>query len=284
MGSSNRHIFDSKSSSPWELRFGTFQVTLLVGVVVTCMMISFYFGYYTGQGMGVELALNTKVADAPKFPVAGFPVVADSYRVEDRDFNSRVSQQVMAQLGDRSTGVRFETATQDFTAPESKSQLKASISTEVLPKTLETNRNLPLLREEPIQAVPTEPIAKVTKDPVRDSWMDSLPEKNITAEIPAKMETKKVSVIEAVELKPRAPVSGWYIQVEAKTNVKDAQASIASLKKAGFASNIEEASVAGKTFYRVIAGPYGNKASAEKQLTHLKAKTANKDAFLRQIK
>jgi cell division protein FtsN len=58
--------------------------------------------------------------------------------------------------------------------------------------------------------------------------------------------------------KPRASPSGetWYLQVSAESTQAGAQGVISQLRAKGYSAEVEEASVRGKTFYRVLAGPF----------------------------
>lgn len=61
---------NQRSLRNWQVTLGTFQVALLLGVITGCMACAFYLGFFSGQKVGVEAALNSNLSNAIRLPIA----------------------------------------------------------------------------------------------------------------------------------------------------------------------------------------------------------------------
>ncbi len=69
--------------------------------------------------------------------------------------------------------------------------------------------------------------------------------------------------------KPRVGLSAWMIQAGSFSNRDNAQKLLLQLRKKGFSSDIEQATVKGSAVYRVLVGPEVDRAQAEKLLVRV---------------
>lgn len=58
-----------RSLKNWELRFGIIPLVSFVGLVCGSLVVSFYFGYLTGQKEGLEIAQSINLQNEPRIPV-----------------------------------------------------------------------------------------------------------------------------------------------------------------------------------------------------------------------
>lgn len=78
---------------------------------------------------------------------------------------------------------------------------------------------------------------------------------------------------------------GWFAQVAAPQELSDAQAIISKLKSSGFKATIENATVRGESYYRILVGPEEKKDQAERLIQQLQRESYLKGApFLRFVK
>lgn len=68
----------------------------------------------------------------------------------------------------------------------------------------------------------------------------------------------------------KAPSKGWYAQVAAPKELKDAENLGNKLRRSGFPVMIEHANVRGETYYRVLVGPESNTEHADRLVQQLK--------------
>lgn len=92
--------------------------------------------------------------------------------------------------------------------------------------------------------------------------------------------------IAKVKEAPSAKIgAGWYIQVAAAVSAEEAGKYTAKLKKMGFSSSIERATVQNITYYRVLTGPFDSRQSAGTQKSKIAAaKVSTEPPFLKQVK
>ena len=78
---------------------------------------------------------------------------------------------------------------------------------------------------------------------------------------------------------------GWYLQVAAEQSESLALERKASLSSKNIPTYIQSAMVRGKTFYRVIVGPFASRRNAEAQIQAMRVLGAAKgDPFVRRVK
>ena len=78
---------------------------------------------------------------------------------------------------------------------------------------------------------------------------------------PAKIEQPPVAVAPAVK---KAPAKGWYVQVGSFSQKQNASGLRTRIEKQGFNSHVEDKAGSNGHVYRVLVGPEGSKAAAEK--------------------
>lgn len=77
---------------------------------------------------------------------------------------------------------------------------------------------------------------------------------------------------------------GWYIQVLASTNKSGANSASQKLKNLGFSSTEQSAEVHGRTYHRVLVGPFSSKMEAQDGIQSVrKSGVANEIPFLRYL-
>lgn len=88
---------------------------------------------------------------------------------------------------------------------------------------------------------------------------------------PAQEAIKTVPVPESVELK-----SGWYVQLTAERQMQEAVKYQAGLKSYDIETRIDELIAGGKSFFRVLTGPYNNREMAKNFSLELNKKSEGK--------
>ena len=91
-----------------------------------------------------------------------------------------------------------------------------------------------------------------------------MPERAKPAEIDLTEAQPAVEQAKPVVERPKVGIEAWVVQVGKFSNRENAQKLVASLRKAGMQTpDPEEETIAGKTSYRVIVGPFLKKTRAE---------------------
>ena len=79
--------------------------------------------------------------------------------------------------------------------------------------------------------------------------------------------------------------SGWYVQVASAAKMNDASSLVNKLKESGFPAVVEEASIRGSSYFRVLVGPDEEKRYSETMVQQLKRESYIKgDPFIRRVK
>ncbi len=104
------------------------------------------------------------------------------------------------------------------------------------------------------------------------------------------LKEKEAEKIPAAEAAP-TPASGskitkgWYAQVAAPKELKDAEALAGRLKRSGFPVVVEQAKVRGETYYRILVGPESGQETASRLVGQLKRESyLEGEPFIRMAK
>ncbi|NMC63038.1 MAG: SPOR domain-containing protein [SAR324 cluster bacterium] len=128
---------------------------------------------------------------------------------------------------------------------------------------------------EMVKTVPT--AASTPKASKEDKQKEK--EKLKEAEKASKQETAEVA-----QKKTSVP-RGWFAQVAAPKELKDADAIALKLRKSGFTVVVETAKVRGENYYRILVGPENTKETADRLLGQLKRETyLQGEPFVRMVK
>ena len=60
---------NQRSLQSWRITLGPVQTVVLVGVITGCMACAFYLGFFSGQKVGIETALNNNLSSAMRLPI-----------------------------------------------------------------------------------------------------------------------------------------------------------------------------------------------------------------------
>jgi cell division protein FtsN len=130
------------------------------------------------------------------------------------------------------------------------------------------------------------PKAEVTKAPVREiEKVESEPVKQPSPTPTRKpVPTPEKKAAGDVAVKKVVP-SGFFAQVAAPTKRADAESVARKLKKSGFPVVVEEATVNGESYYRVLVGPEDNKVQADRLIQQLQSERyLSSVPFVRRVK
>lgn len=76
----------------WQVTFGPIPLIVVLGIFVGCLPVAFYLGFFAGQKVGIEAALNNNLAAAMRLPM--------SSQGETQDLGEDVLSDVYAKLND----------------------------------------------------------------------------------------------------------------------------------------------------------------------------------------
>lgn len=132
-------------------------------------------------------------------------------------------------------------------------------------------------------------VKKVEKvDPIEIQKPEIKTEVKKEEKVEAKVVEVKKQELPKIEATPKVKneiSKGWFAQVAAPQEFSDAQAIISKLKSSGFKASIENATVRGQSYYRILVGPEEKKEQAERLVQQLQRESYLKGApFLRFVK
>ena len=99
-----------KSKDQWQISLGLSQVVILIGVITSCLTISFYLGYFSGKKVGGELAMDSALSTLPKVPITSEktdPASLDKTEDAVSDVYSRLKKNGAANKGDSITELQM---------------------------------------------------------------------------------------------------------------------------------------------------------------------------------
>lgn len=115
--------------------------------------------------------------------------------------------------------------------------------------------------------------AKLTPSPVVPTPVAEKPKASPTPAEDKKEKEKAKALKEKEELEESAKAAvprGWFAQVAAPKELKDAESVASKLKRSGFPVVIETAKVRGENYYRILVGPESSQDHANRLLGQLK--------------
>lgn len=206
-------------------------------------------------------------------PAVRESVIADM-ALEQNESPARSSGKTLADL---------ETEKQE---PIAKLNENSNLDTEL--KT-STKVNIPIDHDELKPLSETSSAKKVEKiAPTEIQKAEIKPELKKEEKVEAKVVEVKKQELPKVEPTPKVKneiSKGWFAQVAAPQEFSDAQAIISKLKSSGFKASIENATVRGESYYRILVGPEEKKEQAERLVQQLQRESYLKGApFLRFVK
>lgn len=265
----------------WQVRLGSYQVTALLGLMMGSIFSSYFLGFHSGKGVGLENALTITAGQVVKFRIAAAPV-------EDKTQNTVTNEAINSFEIDTAKPAVHENINQ-----KDKSSNDAKESTVELATLPTTKIDEPLQDVLPVKEVNnsvTEDIKKsdTLKKEVKLPLSDS-PEINVQPDTVIKKtssvtqtltESKPVEKLEisAVEknkaeknkIANDAQGEKWYAQVSAPNTLSEANALQKQLRNSGFNVTISKVQVGKNQVFRVLVGPEKNKEIATRMINQLK--------------
>ncbi|MBP9837674.1 MAG: SPOR domain-containing protein [Proteobacteria bacterium] len=220
-------------NSSWEIKLNFLQLIVLWSVLAGAMIGVFLIGFYTGRDKGISFALENSNIESVRLPVSN-----------NHDVDSALSA-TQIKLVNQNEGVvekQPEAKVFDFKAP----------SENIIESKQIVNNPQPLIANNTsIQEKPQATI--ITDEPVK-------------AELaPPSQPIKEVS-----QQKPTALNRGWYSQLAATKSKPEAESIISKMKQKKLSPILEQASIKGQDYYRILIGPFSTKQIAQKESTRAK--------------
>ncbi len=301
------------SREPWELRISFVQMISLWLLAGLAMLTVFIFGFHRGRSQGLAAAFEEYAEQSVRLPVVQ-PVALPSAGTAADGASSNAANSYGAKVenntsspGSRAGKNQVEQANTesgfDFSALKAGSASSPGFAGKPalelfsgaitagegqqngLKKAVQSRG-----QTEPQQTV--ESRTKVAALPANSkiNTVSTAAEQNTEAAglPPAKATGTNDGSAAAKKLAPVATKSiapGWYVQASADKSAKDAARVTSRLKAAGFAPVLERADIQGKTYFRVLVGPYTSRdvaVKAGKRITT--AKLTRGEPFARLVK
>lgn len=291
-----------------EIRLSIIQVIILAGFCLGCMAASYILGLITGQRAGYQTAFSNNLAATAKIPLSSVvagkipsEAVTDVYKNLDSTSASftptpaSLAQAPAPELAPiekiSASAVSASASNPDTLAPNpllekpkattpqpeanqvwaakagtesAKSAEKSTLANVKVDEGSEEEDLSPLDRQ--IEKKLAEP--KATATPTNTEKEKAAKEKALKEKLEKeKAEKEKKEKIS----EPQKNVSkGWYAQVAAPKELKDADAIAAKLRRSGFRVVIESAEVRGENYYRLLVGPEKSQEQANRLVGQLK--------------
>lgn len=302
----------------WEIRLGAPHAVVLLGIVTGSMVCAFYLGLASGQRAGFENAQAALLANTAKLPIPDEFRDGDSLKGNASEIYAKLSDDV--QIGDLSGGAGTDQLPEVGTIKSvSEAPIVADLAKEAMPEKniggatlsdlIDQSEQLPSLDNSGSLAALTKP---GPDSPKTLGALATAPSKSTKAEVvvqsqekvtvaklietpPAKstasVVTKKVETPPAATTAPSNSLirevlpGGWYAQVAAPKQTKEAEHLSNKLKTAGFPVVIEKASVRGEQYFRILVGPEGSRQRAQILVQQLKGESfVRGEPFLRLVR
>ncbi len=311
------------NSERWEMRISFGQVVVLWAVLAGMMVMVFIFGLHAGREQGLSRALEQNETEAVRLPIAR-PIpeadgsgaiipsemdstlesndpdseLAASAEEDDREFDFSRSEKV-AGISSKPTLELFKDDKPVAVEQEDKSAKIAALEEELKQQRLEREAKAlaKKLAEDKERKEREEKAAKAAKAAEVAALSQLSPplkkaEKPVEVEPVAKIDkpakTQKSATTGQdikVETTSEALSAGWYVQAAATRTGNDAVAMVAKFAAKGLAGVVEQAKVGKKEYYRVLVGPYSDKAKALDARSKVKsAKITGGEPFLKHVK
>lgn len=297
------------------MRLSISQVIVVWAVVLGTIIASFFVGYWKGRDEGVEVALREQGREGIRLPIASdvaLDMGADSQgefeqgddinkaigldSVDERvltrepekaekeeedvafDFSGNNVEKEIAELKEEIAKNSEPVKNEKPAAPEKEIVFSPSLRTT---GALESDKKVLQSSSSAVAAkVPEEkPVVKAAKEPLKQEIARIEPVKKTVPE-------KKAETVEKppVSSPSKGLLSGWYVQVMAAKSRKEADQVIGKLSGRGYLPVIEEATVAGKQYFRIFAGPYKSKEIADVNRSKISSfKVSNGEPFLKKV-
>ncbi len=300
------------SREPWELRISFVQMISLWLLAGLAMLTVFIFGFHRGRSQGLAAAFEEYAEQSVRLPVVQ-PVALPSAGSAAESASSNAANSYGAKVENSTSGAGIRAGKNqveqantesgfDFSALKANSAsspgLAGKPALELFSGAITAGEGKNGLKKAAQSSGQTEPQQTVESR----TKLAALPagSKVNTASTPAEQTTEAAGLppaktTEANEgsaaAKKLAPVAtksiapGWYVQASADKSAKDAARATSRLKAAGFAPVLEKADIQGKTYFRVLVGPYAsrdNAVKAGKRITT--AKLSRGEPFARLVK
>lgn len=245
------------------------------------MAIVFVAGLYAGREQGLKQALDDHGQVAVRLPIDVGSVVASGAPAVQEPEPKPSAQPLISDMLTNAPGEEKKREGSAKTAPSSFLTKPAGT-----PETAKAKKEA---------AKPEEPEtlgAKVKKAPPKTARKSTVAEVSVLAPVEAKKTSSvttppvtKVSAQRGLPLESQHSIaSGWYIQLFSKRNAQSAKNLAEPFRKASYPVVLQQASVKGVRYHRVLVGPFANRRIAESKRKELRAKgKAPSGSYLRRI-
>lgn len=294
----------------FEVKLGFFSTLLLLIVTLGGIAGAFYLGMLTGHHAGFETALASSSVNVAKFPIvarASDVVVEDN--IENEIFHKLENPDQRTLNQDQFAGVKEEPLpeleeihTKEISEVERVAlPSPAPVVNETAPGEIFSRNSVlkdveakvvvkedPEIGLEPTQIITPNPtpvrggtlvpsVPKIEKE-IDQKIIESissvipsqqLPKPAILAATPTLPPTADNRRAVSAFIKPSLP-KGWVAQVAAPREIKDAEELVLKLKESGFPAIIENATVNGQEYYRVLVGPEDDRALGNELINQLR--------------
>jgi len=281
----------------FEIRLRAAPFVFVLGVAAGCMALAFYFGFNAGQRFGFEMSSIQSLAETARLPIIesdqsdfSEELLNDMYarlngsspgsegvagalvelsKVNDLDLNPRVDKQNALPLA-----MGSDSKSDIGTDPEPAGNSMGELSED----NQELSQEVEVSKDEEVKSEIAS-LGSVRREENKDVLANA--KASLGVDAPGKRENS-ISVPEATsQILP----SGWYAQVGAPNSKSDAIMLLEKLDQFGFRATIEEASVQGQSYFRVLVGPESSKLLAGRLLAELKREPyIEAEPFIRTIK
>ena len=294
--------------APWELRLPMAQSVSLLGVTVAAVVASYVFGFSAGKSVGIDAALDGSLATIAKLPivpaldsgslsqdVAPGEVVADlrseTLKVQPPDSaRPEKDKEGLSAIQQLKVDADSPPLKEGASQPEeglvaAASSLPAKAAPSLVPASKEKERVKERERAveqgaDALAAVLDQQTASLNQD--QQKAVKAKTEERHPPRGAGSLGSEKPSI---QERSSKQLEKGWYAQVAAPTEAKEAKDVAERLRKSGFPIVIEDARVGSVTYYRVLVGPEEGKEPAARLVDQVKRERYLRgEPFLRNVK
>lgn len=305
----------NKNSEKWELKLGIAQTIMFLGLVLGTVTLSFVLGYFAGRTAGIKLAMERTATSQTKIPITSDPTDQSQGEISDQ-----VVDEVYDRLRDKAAhdaspapvpsndvpalGAIQESENKIDPLPEVGSTVEAQPSQKPSKdlKEIQEVWDIPEKAEKHDKAEQPTAVAaskvvptvegtirpQATSTPIKPtpSVAPTLaPAKTVISALAKEKEKAQVGTADGAKVVRGVIPPGWYAQVAAPSSNSDAESLSSQLRSNGFHVVIENASVRGEVYYRILVGPEANRNQAEVLVDQLKRETYIKsEPFIKMVR
>lgn len=259
----------------------------LAGVFASVVFGAYYLGVAAGRVVGIEAALNTGISQVARVSIPSVEVEMPSQEstptVDPANLDSLKESAIRARPKSANTdlaqaGIAPDAAVQFLRPNVLPAPLNETpVTPEPTPASSTVRSDKVVARPTPVAtpkgtpATPTEMFSKILEE--REKKVDAATPKELSKATPmavaSSQEFAGADTLSMGRSKTKSLPKGWFAQVMATSNNRDAESLAQKLRAGGFPVVLEETTVNGKSHYRLLVGPERSRSLAGRLVDQL---------------